>query len=130
MSEDINILIEKAYKSFKDKKEDIAIDILKKVLLINPLNFDANHALGVILGIQGQPNLAKIFLKKSFQIDPKNYFASFNLAKSLVDSGDNTEALFYSENATKIDPKNKEAWINYGVNLKKFKILFKVYRML
>lgn len=125
MSEDINILIEKAYRSYKEKKEDVAIDILKKILLINPMNLDANHALGVILGIQGQPNLAKIFLKKSFSIDPKNYFASFNLAKSLVDSGDNTEALFYSENATKIDPKKKEAWINYGVNLKNLKFYSK-----
>ena len=125
MAEEINVLIQKAYKNFQDKKEDAAIDILKKILLINPLNFDANHMLGVILGIQDQPKLAKTFLKKSVEIDPKNYFASFNYAKSLVDSGEYIEAVFYSENAIKIDPKNKEAWINYGVNLKKLKFYSK-----
>jgi tetratricopeptide (TPR) repeat protein len=125
MAEEINVLIQKAYKNFQDKKEDAAIDILKKILLINPLNFDANHMLGVILGIQGQPKLAKTFLKKSVEIDPKNYFASYNYAKSLVDSGEYIEGIFYSENAIKIDPKNKEAWINYGVNLKKLKFYSK-----
>jgi tetratricopeptide (TPR) repeat protein len=125
MTEEISVLIQKAYKNFQDNKEDAAIDILKQILLINPLNFDANHMLGVILGIQGQPKLAKTFLKKSVEIDPKNYFASFNYAKSLVDSGENTEAIFYSENAIKIDPKNKEAWINYGINLKNLKFYSK-----
>ena len=125
MAEEINILIQKAYKNFQDQKEDVAIDILKQILLINPLNFEANHMLGVILGLQGQPRLAKTFLKKSVKIDPKNYFASFNYAKSLVESGQNAEAIFYSENAIKIDPKNKEAWINYGINLKNLKFYSK-----
>ena len=125
MAEEINILIQKAYKNFQDKKEGVAIDILKQILLINPLNFEANHMLGVILGLQGQPRLAKTFLKKSVEIDPKNYFASFNYAKSLVESGENAEAIFYSENAIKIDPKNKEAWINYGINLKNLKFYSK-----
>ena len=61
MAEEINVLIQKAYKNFQDKKEGTAIDILKQILLINPLNFEANHMLGVILGLQGQPRLAKNF---------------------------------------------------------------------
>lgn len=125
MAEQINILIKKAYKNFQDKKEGAAIDILKQILLINPLNFDANHMLGVILGLQGQPKLAKIFLKKSVELDPKNFYASFNYAKSLIEIGENAEAIFYNENAIKIDPKNKEAWINYGINLKNLKFYSK-----
>jgi tetratricopeptide (TPR) repeat protein len=121
MIDDIDILIKKAYENLKNKDKDAAKSILKKVLSINPLSFDANHILGVILGSQGRHNEAKSFLKKATEIDQDNYFAQFNYAKSLVEIGDNEGAIFYNQNAVRIDPKNKQAWVNYGVNLKNLK---------
>lgn len=121
MIDDIDILIKKAYENLKNKDKDAAKSILKKVLSINPLSFDANHILGVILGSQGRHNEAKSFLKKATEIDQDNYFAQFNYAKSLVEIGDNDGAIFYNQNAVRIDPKNKQAWVNYGVNLKNLK---------
>jgi hypothetical protein len=35
MAEEINILIQKAYKNFQDQKEDVAIDILKQIYCQN-----------------------------------------------------------------------------------------------
>ena len=125
MTNDINILIERAHNNLQNKKEDKAIDLLNQVLLIDPLNFKANHMLGVALGMKGQPMLAKEFLQKATAIEPNNFFAQFNCAKSLVDSGNDKEAIFYNENAVKIDPGNKEGWISYGFTLKNLKFYSK-----
>lgn len=125
MTNDINILIERAHNNLQNKKEDKAIDLLNQVLLIDPLNFKANHMLGVALGMKGQPMLAKEFLQKATAIEPNNFFAQFNCAKSLVDSGNDKEAIFYNENAVKIDPSNKEGWMSYGFTLKNLKFYSK-----
>ena len=64
MSKNINDLITKAYDSFVSKKIDLAINYLNKALLIEPLNFNALHAMGVILGSLNKHQEAKKFLKK------------------------------------------------------------------
>jgi Tfp pilus assembly protein PilF len=76
MTNDINILIEKAHNNLQNKKEDKAIDLLNQALLIDPLNFKANHMLGVALGMKGQPMLAKEFLQKATAIQPNNFFCT------------------------------------------------------
>ncbi len=125
MSKDVNILIKKAFESFQNQNKDLAIDFLNQALLIDCLDFNVNHMMGVVLGTQGQHQAAQKFLKKATEIDPNNYFAQFNYAKSLVESGDNKKAIIYNENAIKIDPKNKEVWLNYGQNLKNLKLYSK-----
>lgn len=125
MTNDINILIERAHNNLQNKKEDKAIDLLNQALLIDPLNFKANHMLGAALVMKGQPMLAKEFLQKATAIEPNNFFAQFNCAKSLVDSGNDKEAIFYNENAVKIDPGNKEGWMSYGLTLKNLKFYSK-----
>lgn len=117
MLSDINFLINKVYKSLESKDEFKAINFLNEILLIDPLNFNANHIKGVILGAKGEHKLAKIFLKRAAEIEPDNYFAQFNYAKSLLETGDDGEAIFYHKNAIRVQPNSKEAWVNYGKSL-------------
>jgi predicted O-linked N-acetylglucosamine transferase (SPINDLY family) len=125
MLSDINFLINKVHKSLENKDEIQAINFLNEILLIDPLNFNANHIKGVILGAKGEHKLAKIFLKKAAEIEPDNYFAQFNYAKSLLETGDDDEAIFYHKNAIRVQPNSKEAWVNYGKSLWNLKDYYK-----
>jgi predicted O-linked N-acetylglucosamine transferase (SPINDLY family) len=125
MLSDINFLINKVHKSLENKDEIQAINFLNEILLIDPLNFNANHIKGVILGAKGEHKLAKIFLKKAAEIERDNYFAQFNYAKSLLETGDDDEAIFYHKNAIRVQPNSKEAWVNYGKSLWNLKDYYK-----
>lgn len=125
MLSDINFLIKKVYKSLENKDESQAINLLNEILLIEPLNFNANHIKGVILGAKGEHKLAKTFLKRAAEIEPDNYFAQFNCAKSLLETGDDDEAIFYHKNAIRAQPNSKEAWVNYGKSLWNLKDYYK-----
>ena len=117
MSKNINDLITKAYDSFVSKKIDLAINYLNKALLIEPLNFNALHTMGVILGSLNKHQEAKNFLKKATEVDSNNYFAQFNYANSLLETEEYKEASFYYANAIKINQSSAEAWTNYGKSL-------------
>jgi predicted O-linked N-acetylglucosamine transferase (SPINDLY family) len=117
MSKSINDLIKKAHDSFESKKIDSAINYLNEALLIGPLNFNALHTMGVMLGILNKHQEAKNFLKKATEVDPNNYFAQFNYANSLLETGEYKEAIFYYEIAIKINQSSAEAWTNYGKSL-------------
>lgn len=117
MPKNINNLITKAYDSFVSKKFDLAINDLNEVLLIQPLNFNALHMMGVVLGNINKHQEAKSFLKKAIEVDPNNYFASFNYANSLLETEEYKEATFYYQNAIKINQSSPEAWTNYGKSL-------------
>jgi len=125
MLDDINLLIDKVYKSLENNDHKLAINYLNEILLIDPLNFNANHIKGVILGASGEHKLAKIFLKKAAEIEPHNYFAQFNYAKSLLETGNDDEAIFYHKRAIDAQPNNKEAWVNYGKSLWNLKDYYK-----
>ena len=125
MSKNINDLITKAYDSFVSKKIDLAINYLNKALLIEPLNFNALHAMGLILGSLKKHQEAKNFFKKATEVDPNNYFAQLNYATSLLETEEYKEASFYYANAIKINQSSAEAWTNYGKSLFHLKEYFK-----
>ena len=117
MSKNINDLITKAHDSFVSKKIDLAINYLNKALLIEPLNFNALHAMGLMLGSLKKHQEAKNFFKKATEVDPNNYFAQLNYATSLLETEEYKEASFYYANAIKINQSSAEAWTNYGKSL-------------
>jgi len=73
--------------------------------------------MGVVCGLQKQPDQALSFFKRCLALSPENTSLSFNIAKSLMDLKKDREAIQYHIQAVQADPNNFEPWLNYGLSL-------------
>lgn len=106
-----------AVQHFQNGRLNEAENLLKKILLQQPKNFDALHILGVVKGLQGCHAEAKALLQKALRIDPNNSFVHFNLAKALSETDQDEAALLHHRRATELAPDHAEAWLNFGKSL-------------
>lgn len=113
----IPLLINQAIQSFQQGDHLKASELLSKVLVAQPRNFDALHILGVIRAMQGNRAEAIELFKKALSVSKNNNFLHFNLAKALSESDRDAEALVHHRKATQLAPDHAEAWLNYGKSL-------------
>lgn len=87
-SKETDQLFNRGLKFLKNKKFDEAKICFEKVIKIFPNNPDANHALGIISGINGKHQEAKRFFEKTLQVAPNFKESLLNLAISLTELDD------------------------------------------
>jgi len=92
-----------------------ALEILDKLIEINP---DCSSHLinkATILDTMGQYEEALIAYKKAIEIDPKNSRACYNVGNLLaINLGKYSEAIEYFDKATEIEPNFYIAWMDKG----------------
>ena len=82
-----------AIKNHKKNNFQIAANLYKKVLKINPNHFESNYYLGILLGQKRRFDLAKPLLQKAIQIQPNFEDAHTNLGAAFQQIGDIHKAI-------------------------------------
>ena len=114
MSQKINNLIKQAMTFFNQGKMSESKKIFTEIIQLDPDNFIALNAMGVVLGSEGSHKEAANFFFRALEKNPNNISVIFNLANSLNMNGDYLQALPLHEKANKLKPKNSEILMNYG----------------
>tara|TARA_Y100000022_G_scaffold148688_1_gene130403 strand:+ start:2196 stop:4187 length:1992 start_codon:yes stop_codon:yes gene_type:complete len=113
MKEQKKILLQ-AKEEFNKQNFDKAKILFGEVISINPKNFEALHAIGLILSVKKEFDEAINFFQKSIKLSPNYVSANFNLANALVDSGNYSEAVKYFKKSLNLSPNNYSFYLNYG----------------
>lgn len=117
MNPRVNAYIQQAIHDFENGNFAGAEGSLKRVLMIQPLHFDALHILGVIKGQQNKHAEAKSLFSKAIRVNPTNGYVHFNLAKSLSELSLDAESIQHHEKAIAFLPNHSDAFLNYGKSL-------------
>ena len=81
---------------------------------IRPNDFNVVHTLGVIFGIEGNPESAIKYFRKAVDLKPTYNLGHFNLARALAEIGDDLAAIKHHKTAIALKPDHPEAWLNFG----------------
>ena len=123
MSQYINQLFTGAFREFQQNNLQRSKDLIETILKVQPKNFEANHLIGVICGIQNDHAQAKKYFEKALKANNKDVWTYFNLAKSHTELGEVSEALNQYSKAIQLKPSFAEAWTNKSNILCKLKRL-------
>jgi tetratricopeptide (TPR) repeat protein len=88
--------------------------IYKKVIDIQPSNFDALFMLGAIYLKSGNYDLSISYTERARQSDPANASAYYNLGISYQEKSQLDKAIFYYQRAIELDPDIALAYCNLG----------------
>ena len=108
-----------AIKNHKNSNFQIAENLYKKILQINPNHFETIYHLGILLGQKKRFDLAKPLLKKAIQIQPENAMIHNNLGNMQGELGEYSKAIISYEKAIQIQPNYLDAHYNFGLVLQK-----------
>ena len=92
MSQYINQLFTSAFREFQQNNLVRSKNLIETILKVQPKNFEANHLIGVICGIQNDHTQAKKYFEKALKAKNKDVWIYFNLVKSLTELGEVSEA--------------------------------------
>jgi protein O-GlcNAc transferase len=123
MSQYINQLFTSALREFQQNNLQRSKDLIETILKVQPKNFEANHLIGVICGVQNDHAQAKKYFEKALKANNKDVWTYFNLAKSLTELGEVSEALHQYSKAIQLKPNFAEALTNKSNILCKLKRL-------
>ena len=107
-----------AVQNHKKNNLQIAENLYKEALKINPNHFEAIHYLGVLLAQTKRFNLAKPLFHKAIQIQPNYVLTHNNLGNVLKELGEHQKAISSFEKAIQINPNYAIAHYNLGNVLK------------
>jgi len=107
-----------AFQNHKKSNLQVAENLYKEILKINPNHFESIYYLGTLLAWTKKFNLAKPLLQKAIQIQPNYVKAYNNLGVVLKELEEHQNAINYFEKAIQIDPKYEEAHNNLAILLK------------
>lgn len=93
---------------------DRAIDVLRRVVALDPLNHRGRIALGVALGRQGDVAKALAELTRVVHEAPDDVWGRKNLGGLLLRQGQAADAVVHLEAAVKRDPSDGHAWLLLG----------------
>ena len=79
-----------------------------------PNDFNVVHTLGVIFGIEGNPESAIKYFRKAVDLKPTYNLGHFNLARALAETGNDLAAIKHHKTAIALKPDHPEAWLNFG----------------
>ncbi len=117
--ENVSDLLGQAVRLHQQGRFDAAQALYRRVLAINPRQFDALHLLGVIERQRGHPAHAVELIEEALRIDPQQARAHCNLGAALQDLGRTGDALASYEAALRLDPAYALAWDNRGNTLRR-----------
>jgi predicted TPR repeat methyltransferase len=117
--EDASDLLGQAVRLHQQGRFEAAQALYRRVLEINPRQFDALHLLGVIERQRGAPARAVELIEEALRVDPQQARAHSNLGAALQDLGRTEAALASYEAALRIDPAYALAWDNRGNTLRR-----------
>ena len=106
-----------AFKNHKKNNLQVAENLYKKILKINPEHFNSIFYLGTLLSQTKRFNLAKPLLEKAIQIEPNYSHAHNNLGIVFQDLGEHQKAISSYEKAIQIQPNYAKAHNNLGIVL-------------
>lgn len=106
---DMQGLLAKARGFYTAGRDDEALNELRDVMRIEPMNADAYLLTGRIYQRRGEHALAINQLKTSIFWDSKLIDAHILLGRIFLERGDRAQAIAYARNAIQIDPNNQEA---------------------
>jgi predicted TPR repeat methyltransferase len=112
-------LLAQAVRLHQQGRFDEAQALYRRVLDLDPRQFDALHLLGVIERQRGQPARAVELITQALRIDPQQARAHCNLGAALQDLGRTDDALASYEAALRLDPAYALAWDNRGNTLRR-----------
>ena len=93
-----------AVQNHKKNNLQIAENLYKEALKINPNHFESIHYLGALLAQTKRFDLAKPLLHKAIQIQPDYVDAHYNLGVALQELGEHQKAISSYEKAITIQP--------------------------
>jgi len=117
MTPELHFLLQKSLEQLQSSNLVSAEDYVNKALKIQPMNFDGLHILGVIKGMQGNPQASIKALRAASEIKKNDFSVQFNLAKALMEVGAHEESLKHHRKALSINPRNIDSLINYAKSL-------------
>jgi len=94
-----------------------AAAMYRRVLALDPRDFDALHMLGVVAAQGGAHGDAIALLSSAAAERPSSARARFNLAGALMGAGRLREAIAALDEVVAIDPGHAAAWTNRGICL-------------
>jgi tetratricopeptide (TPR) repeat protein len=104
----------RALSSFESGDYPGALEILLALENTNPVSFDVEHLLAIVLDLAGKPEEANQRFKKAVALNPGSAAAHANLGTNLVRVGKTEAAVAEFLRALKIDPGNATANFNLG----------------
>ena len=123
MNEKKNLTIEETFdlavKNQKKNNFQIAENLYKEALKINPNHFKSIYYLGILLSQTKKFDLAKLLFHKAIQIQPNNAMAHNNLGNIFFELGQLQKAISSYEKASQIQPNYATAHYNLGRVLSK-----------
>jgi tetratricopeptide (TPR) repeat protein len=93
--------------------------LYKKVIEIQPSNFDALFMLGAIYLLSGNYDLSISFTERALQSDPANASAYYNLGVSYQEKAELDKSVLYYQKAVEFDPALAPAYCNLGTVFQK-----------
>ncbi|KQX98443.1 hypothetical protein ASD28_15250 [Massilia sp. Root133] len=117
--EDASNLLGQAVRLHQQGRLEQAQALYRRVLDLDPRQFDALHLLGVIERQRGHPGRAVELIEEALRIDPQQARAHCNLGAALQDLGRTDAALANYEAALRLDPGYALAWDNRGNTLRR-----------
>ena len=109
LSADTQGLLAKAQGLYAAGRDDEALNEVRDVMRIEPMNPEAYLLTGRIYQRRGEHALAINQLKTSIFWEPKLIDAHILLGRIFLERGDRAQAIAYARNAIQIDPNNQEA---------------------
>ena len=126
MNEKKNLTIEETFdlavKNQKKNNFQIAENLYKEALKINPNHFKSIYYLGILLSQTKKFDLAKLLFHKAIQIQPNNAMAHNNLGNIFFELGQLQKAISSYEKAIQIQPNDALIWLNVLFPLQAIKL--------
>jgi predicted TPR repeat methyltransferase len=117
--DDTSDLLDQAVRLHQQGRLEAAQALYRRVLALDPRQFDALHLLGVIERQRGHAGRAVDFIEEALRVDPHQARAHCNLGAALQDLGRVDDALASYEAALRLDPGYALAWDNRGNTLRR-----------
>lgn len=117
--ENTSDLLGQAVRLHQQGRLDAAQALYRRVLDLDPRQFDALHLLGVIERQHGHAGRAVELIEEALRVDPQQARAHCNLGAALQDLGRVDAALASYEAALRLDPAYALAWDNRGNTLRR-----------
>jgi predicted O-linked N-acetylglucosamine transferase (SPINDLY family) len=105
-------LIAQGLTLYQQGKIEPAFEIFKKIISIEPTNFEALHIMGVILIGVNQHQMAIDFLKRAIKVNSKNSDAFYNLGLAYDSFNQKNNAIESYQKAVLINSRNYKAYNN------------------
>ena len=124
MNKDIDLISElftQAIKNHQENNLQIATQLYKKIIQINPTHIKSNNNLGVLYQTLGDHQKAEGYFEKAIEIDPNHVNAHYNLGIVYEKLNENQKAIIFYEKAIEIDPNYVNAYNNLGNIFQKLK---------